>query len=171
MVSEHQVCLLLGSNIQPERNLPLALHQLQDQLTILLISDVWETHSVGSAGPNFLNAALLAKTPLEQKTLKIQVLTPLEVKMGRVRSADKNAPRPIDLDIILFDGRILDPTLWHFAHRAVPVAEIQPDIHSETGVSLKEVAEKFVSGGSIQLRTDVVFNKRRQPRSPPNWGR
>ncbi|HEX7540792.1 MAG TPA: 2-amino-4-hydroxy-6-hydroxymethyldihydropteridine diphosphokinase [Anaerolineales bacterium] len=162
MVSVHQACLLLGSNNQPERNLPLAIDQLQNQLTILRISGVWETPPVGSMGPNFLNAALLAQTPLEQKTLKFQILTPLEAKMGRVRSADKNAPRPIDLDIILFDGLILDPTLWHFAHRAVPVAEIQPDICSEAGETLKDVAAKFMSEGSIRLRPDVVLlNSRR----------
>jgi 2-amino-4-hydroxy-6-hydroxymethyldihydropteridine diphosphokinase len=151
MVSEHQVCLLLGSNIQPERNLPLAIDLLQNQLTILQISCVWETSPVGSTGPNFLNAALLAQTPLEQKTLKLQILTPLEAKMGRVRSADKNAPRPIDLDIILFDGLVLDPSFWLFAHRAVPVAEIQPDIRSEAGETLKEIGAKFVSAGSIRF--------------------
>ena len=153
----HQVCLLLGSNIQPERNLPLAIDQLQNHLTILLISHVWETSPVGSAGPNFLNAALLAQTPLNQKKLKLQIITPLEAEMGRVRSADKNAPRPIDLDIILFDGQILDPTLWLFAHRAVPMAEIQPDILSEAGETLKEAAEKFMAEGSIRLRPEVVL--------------
>ena len=153
----HQVCLLLGSNIQPEQNLPLAIDQLQNHLTILRISSVWETSPVGSTGPNFLNAALLAQTPLNQKKLKLQIITPLEAEMGRVRSADKNAPRPIDLDIILFDGQILDPTLWLFAHRAVHMAEIQPDILSEAGETLKEVAEKFMVEGSIRLRHDVVL--------------
>ena len=157
MVSQHQVCLLLGSNIQPERNLPLAIHKLQDQLTILRISSVWETPPVGSAGPCFLNAALLAQTPQDQKTLKIQILTPLEAKMGRVRSVDKNAPRPIDLDIILFDEMIIDTTIWLFAHRAVPVAEIQPDIRSEAGETLKEAAARFMSEGSIRLRPEVVL--------------
>lgn len=156
-VSEHQTCLLLGSNIQPERNLPLATNELQKALTILRISSIWETPAVGSAGPNFLNAALLAQTPLEQKALKLQILLPLEAKMGRVRSADKNEARPIDLDIILFDGMILDPTLWQFAHRAVPVAEIQPELRSEAGETLREAAAKFVSAGSIRIRTDVVL--------------
>ena len=157
MVSEHQTCLLLGSNIQPERNLPLAIDLLQNRLTILRISSVWETPPVGSVGSSFLNAALLAQTPLEQNTLKLQILTPLEAKMGRVRSADKNAPRPIDLDIILFDGLVLDPTIWLFAHRAVPMAEIQPDIRSEAGETLKKVAAKFLAEGSIRLRPDVVL--------------
>lgn len=162
MVSEHQICLLLGSNIQPEHNLPRAIDLLQIQLTILRISSVWETSPVGSVGPNFLNASLLAQTPLEQSTLKLQILTPLEAKMGRVRSADKNASRPIDLDIILYDGLILDPTLWLFAHRAVPVAEIQPDIRSEAGETLQEAAAKFISEGSIRLRPDVVLLNNRK---------
>jgi 7,8-dihydro-6-hydroxymethylpterin-pyrophosphokinase len=77
--------------------------------------------------------------------------------MGRLRSADKNAMRSIDLDIILFDRRLLDPMLWHFAHRAVPVAEIQPDIRSEAGETLKETAAKFMSKGFIRLRQDVIL--------------
>jgi 2-amino-4-hydroxy-6-hydroxymethyldihydropteridine diphosphokinase len=159
MGSEHQACLLLGSNIQPEHNLPLAISGLKDHLSILRISRVWETPSVGSAGPNFLNAAILARTPLDQNTLKSDILTPLEARLGRVRSVDKNAPRPIDLDIILFDGQVLDPALWHFAHRAVPVADIFPELRSDTGETLKVIAEKFTAEGSIRLRADVVLGK------------
>ncbi len=108
MAAEHQVCLLLGSNIQPELNLPLAVATLRRQLSILQVSRVWESPPEGAGGPNFLNAALLARTPHDQVILKSEILTPLEARMGRVRSADKNAPRPIDLDIILFDGQIMD---------------------------------------------------------------
>jgi 2-amino-4-hydroxy-6-hydroxymethyldihydropteridine diphosphokinase len=162
MVSEHQACLLLGSNIQPESNLPNAIDLLQNRLTILRISSVWETTPVGSVGPNFLNAALLAQTPMDQNTLKLYILIPLETQMGRLRSADKNAARPIDLDIILFDRLILDPTLWHFAHRAVPVAEIQPDMRSEAGETLKEAAAKFMSEGFIRLRSDIVLLNNQQ---------
>jgi 2-amino-4-hydroxy-6-hydroxymethyldihydropteridine diphosphokinase len=166
-VIEHQVCLLLGSNIQPERNIPLAIDQLQNHLSILQISSVWETCAVGSAGPNFLNAALLARTPLGQTALKLQILNPLEAKMGRLRSADKNAARPIDLDIILFDRLILDPTLWQFAHRAVPVSEIQPDIRKEAGGTLKEAAAQFISSGSIWLRSDVIIQNNWQSNQEP----
>ena len=55
---EHQVCLLLGSNIRPEYNLPIAIALLQNQMTILRMSHAWETPPVFSTGPNFLNAAL-----------------------------------------------------------------------------------------------------------------
>jgi len=157
MFAKHQVGLLLGSNIRPEFNLPLAVERLQNYLTILRVSSVWETPAVGSIGPNFLNAALLAQTALDQTALKMELLTPLEEQLGRLRSADKNAARTIDLDIILFDGLILDPTLWHFAHLVVPVSEILPDIRSEAGETLKEAAAKFISSGSIRLRPDVLL--------------
>jgi 2-amino-4-hydroxy-6-hydroxymethyldihydropteridine diphosphokinase len=156
-ICEHQVGLLLGSNNQPEHNLPLAVVHLQETLTILRVSSVWETPPVGTSGPNFLNAAVLLQTPLEQKALKLQVLTPLEEKMGRRRSADKYAARPIDLDIIIFDGQVLDSSLWNFAHRAVPMAEIQPDIRSEDGKTLQETAAQFLAEESIRLRPDVVI--------------
>jgi 7,8-dihydro-6-hydroxymethylpterin-pyrophosphokinase len=68
-----------------------------------------------------------------------------------------NAARPIDLDIILFDGQIMDPTLWQFAHRAVPMAEIRPEIRSEDGRMLQEAAAKFLAEGSIRLGPDVVI--------------
>jgi 2-amino-4-hydroxy-6-hydroxymethyldihydropteridine diphosphokinase len=154
---EHQACLLLGSNIQPEQNLTRAVVLLQKQVTILQVSSVWETSSVGSGGPNFLNAAICVLTPLEAYALKEQVLRPLEAQMGRVRSANKNAPRTIDLDIIIFDGQLLDPTLWLYAHRAVPVAEVLPDYQFETGEYLKDAALHLVKATPIRLRSDVTI--------------
>ena len=155
--SEHRVCLLLGSNIQPETNLPRAVSLLQAEVTILQASAVWETLSVGSGGPNFLNAALLVTTSLAALALKQQVLRPLEARLGRVRTADKNAARPIDLDIILYDGQLLDPALWQHAHRAVPVAELMPELRSGMGETLKEVASRLAIATEICLRSDVVI--------------
>ena len=153
----HQACLLLGSNIQPEINLPRAVSQLQSQVEVLRASSVWETPSVGSGGPNFLNAALLIATSIEALALKEQVLRPLEARMGRVRTADKNAPRTIDLDIILFDGRLLDPSLWLHAHRAVPVAELMPNYRSETGETLSQAASRLAHSTDIRMRADVTI--------------
>jgi 2-amino-4-hydroxy-6-hydroxymethyldihydropteridine diphosphokinase len=159
----HQACLLLGSNIQPERNLPQAVHLLQQDLAILQVSSVWETPAVGSTGPDFLNAALLAETSLDEKTLKDKILRPLETRLGRIRSADKNAPRTIDLDLIIFDGRLLDPTLWRYAHRAVPVAEVLPGFTDNGGKNLRDAAAQLASSSSIRLRPDVSIHPHLQP--------
>ncbi len=57
--------------------------------------------------PNFLNAAVLIETDLTAAELKEQVLQVIERELGRVRTADKNAPRTIDLDIALFGDQVL----------------------------------------------------------------
>jgi len=154
----HRVCLLLGSNIQPEKNIPLVVNLLQKRVTVLQASSAWESQAVGSDGPNILNAALLVLTTLDTDNLKEQVLRPLEAQLGRVRTKDKNAPRTIDLDIILVDKLLLDPNLWRYAHRAVPVAEILPGYQSGTGEYLKDVASRLAHETPIWVRKDVSIH-------------
>jgi 2-amino-4-hydroxy-6-hydroxymethyldihydropteridine diphosphokinase len=153
----YQVCLLLGSNIRPEYNLPLAVGLLRKCLTVLQVSSVWESTAVGSNGPNFLNAALLGVSHLDATALKQEVLLPMETLLGRVRTTDKNSPRPIDLDIIFFDQQLLDPTLGQYAHRAVPVSEVLPEVATESEQPLKDVAAKLVCTEPVRLRQDVVL--------------
>lgn len=151
----HQACLLIGSNIEPELNIPRAVNLLQEQLTILKVSSVWESASVDCCYPDYLNMALSVLTSMDAKQLKAQILRPLEAQMGRVRTADKNASRPIDFDIIIFDGTLLDPNLWQHAHRAVPVAELFPDYLSNDGDSLEDVAMHLAQVTPLQLRKDI----------------
>jgi 2-amino-4-hydroxy-6-hydroxymethyldihydropteridine diphosphokinase len=153
----HQVCLLLGSNIRPEYNLPLAVARLRQDLIVLRISSVWESAPVGGKGSNYLNAALLAISQIDAGVLKQKILLPLEVLMGRKRTTDKNFPRPIDLDIIFFDQELMDPTLWLYAHRAVPVSEILPDYLSELGRPLKEAAARLNASNPLRMRKDVLL--------------
>jgi 2-amino-4-hydroxy-6-hydroxymethyldihydropteridine diphosphokinase len=155
----HQACLLLGSNIQPGKNIALAIKLLRQSVTVMRSSSVWETQAVGSVGPDFLNLALLITTALEAGELKEKVLRPLETQLGRVRSADKNAPRPIDLDIIIFDDQLLDPNLWIYAHRAVPVAEILPDYRSAHGDTLQEIASELAKSTPLRLKPDVLVGR------------
>jgi 2-amino-4-hydroxy-6-hydroxymethyldihydropteridine diphosphokinase len=154
----HQACLLLGSNIEPKQNIPLTVHLLRQKLTILQVSSIWESASVDCCYPDFLNMAVLVSTTLDAPQLKEQVLRPLEVQMGRVRTEDKNASRPIDLDIILFDGKLLDPDLWQHVHLATPVAELFPDFRSETGECLKDAANRLAQSTPIQIRTDISIS-------------
>lgn len=155
-MQEHQLCLLLGSNIEPEKNLALAAGLLHSQVKIDRGSSVWETPAVGSAGPDFLNMALLVTTPLDAVTFKKKVIRPVEKQLGRVRSTDKNAPRTIDIDIIFFDNQLLDANLWRFAHRAVPVAEVLPDFRSTQGELLKDIADNLAATTQIRLKSDVL---------------
>lgn len=154
----HQVCILLGSNILPERHIPEAVAHLGQRLTIARVSSIWESKAVGSPGPDYLNAALLVYTQLHPYQLKIEVLRPLEAQMGRIRSANKNAPRPIDLDVVVFDGRPTDPGLWKYAHMAVPVAELLPEITHPSGkASLSETARALGQKTVITHRAELTL--------------
>lgn len=153
---DHQACLLLGSNIEPEKNLALGIGLLRQKVKVIKLSSVWETSPVGCKGPDFLNLAVLITTLQEEADLKENLLRPLEAQLGRVRNADKNASRPIDIDIILFDGRQVDTNLFRYAHRAVPVAEILPDYRSERGDILKKVASRLAKTTLIRLKPDIL---------------
>ena len=156
-MAKHQVCILLGSNIEPMVNIPMAVQLLAEKLTVLGASSVWESESVEFGYPDYLNLAVLVSGSLGLDELKNQVLHPLESRMGRVRTEDKNAARTIDLDIILCDGMVIDDTLWQHAHRAVPVAELFPGLLSPAGESLRQVAEQLARSTPIMLRNDVII--------------
>jgi 7,8-dihydro-6-hydroxymethylpterin-pyrophosphokinase len=113
---------------------------------------------VGSSSPDFLILVVLITTPLKASELKAQILRPLEKQLGRVRSANKNAPRTFDADIILFDDRLLDQNLWRYAYRAVPMAEILPDYRSNQGDILKDVASELAKTTLIHIRQDVLID-------------
>lgn len=159
--------LSLGSNIEPEANLRAAVELLATQTNLRVISSVWETRPLGLADqPNFLNAAAAVETDLTAEQLKQQVLTSIEQRLGRVRQADKNAPRPIDLDIVLFNQEIFELGQRHIPDReiverpfvAIPLAEIAPHYkHPELGQTLAEIARIFaIKTEAMSLRPDVT---------------
>jgi 2-amino-4-hydroxy-6-hydroxymethyldihydropteridine diphosphokinase len=157
-VEFHQVCIGLGSNIDPEENLLRSVGHLSRSVNILARSSVWETIAVGSPGPNFLNAVVLASTHLIAPDLITQVLRPIEAKLGRVRTTDRNYPRTIDLDILIYDREVLDPEIWERAHKCVPLAEVLHDYaHPITGETLSSIASRLAQCTSIRLRHDLVL--------------
>lgn len=152
-----QMVLLLGSNIQPQHNLPKAVALLSERFGILAISSVWESAAIGSNGPDFLNAAILLESNLTPQTMKDFVLRPLEASLGRVRFRDKNAPRTIDLDVVIWGERTWDADIWRHAHASVPVAELLPDFHANPGgPSLQQVAQQLQAESEIRLRPEIT---------------
>jgi 2-amino-4-hydroxy-6-hydroxymethyldihydropteridine diphosphokinase len=122
----HQVVIGLGSNISPAENLKSSLYLLGRLVPIEAVSGVWQTPAVGSPGPDFLNAAALISTQLAIAEFRNEILRPIENLLGRVRTRDPNSPRTIDLDILIYDGQMIDQELWKYAHMSLPVAEILP---------------------------------------------
>ena len=140
----HQVYLSLGSNVQPEVNLFKAIDLLHGYGEILKVSNAWESEAVGSDGPNYLNACVLFLTTLLYAELKEQVIQPIEAELGRRRSKDKNAPRTIDIDIVLFDDKLCNDKFWRQAFVVVPLEEIYPECQNPvTQESIVETATRL----------------------------
>ncbi|MBI3959982.1 MAG: 2-amino-4-hydroxy-6-hydroxymethyldihydropteridine diphosphokinase [Chloroflexi bacterium] len=155
----HRALILLGSNMDRKRNIPLALEKLANHSSLRLdaTSSIYESAAVGGSGaqPLFSNGAALVETKLDPAALR-QTLRSIEAALGRVRSADKYAPRPIDLDIVLFDNfvgevegsPIPDPDLLRFAHVAAPCAEIAPEwMHPTSAETLQIISARIGSAG------------------------
>ncbi len=161
--------LSLGSNIDPETNLPAAVRELQRFGRIAAVSQVWETEPVGFADqPNFLNAALLLETALSPEELQFEVVVEVETVLGRIRDPhNKNAPRTIDIDLALFNRDVLEleqrqipePNILNRAFVAIPLSELDPDyLHPLENRTLAEIATEFENERpSMQLRVDVIL--------------
>jgi 2-amino-4-hydroxy-6-hydroxymethyldihydropteridine diphosphokinase len=153
----HQLVVLLGSNIAPELNLPRAVEMLREPLGIQSVSNVWETSAIGSDGPDFLNAAILFESQFSPQVIKQNILRPAEAALGRVRTSDKNAPRTIDLDVVVWGPHTLDKDIWQYAHAAVPVAELVPDLRRHPFRDpLIQVARKLHQQTRIVLRSEIA---------------
>jgi 2-amino-4-hydroxy-6-hydroxymethyldihydropteridine diphosphokinase len=150
-----EVIILLGSNIHPQLNIREGARLLAGRLSFLRSSSVWKTSAVGSSGPDFYNAAVLCSTTLHAKNLKYEVLRPIEKQLGRVRSADKFADRTIDLDIVIFNNKVLEPQLWVTDFIILPVAQIFPNLlQPGTNKSILELAEEIKEKSAALLLTD-----------------
>lgn len=119
----------LGSNIRGPVYLPRAVAALAQMARVARLSQVYETPPVGTAGPPFLNAAVLLALDLPAEDLRAR-LRAIEARLGRVRGADPNAPRTLDLDALLYrtpDGAealVLNRREMGYAHAVVPAAEV-----------------------------------------------
>ena len=145
----------MGSNQEPERHLPRAARMLGERAEVLAASSAWATTPVGPPGQlAFVNAAVLLRTTLPPERVKPELLRPIEAALGRVRTADRFAPRPIDLDLVAYGDEVLrsaglevpDPDLLRHAHVALPASEVAPDwLHPQTGEPPRAIADGLVA--------------------------
>lgn len=155
----HRMYLSLGSNIGACVHLPKAVQGLREIGKVEALSSVWETESVGFDGPNFLNACVSFLTPLGPVEFKEKIIRPIEADLGRVRSSEKNAPRTIDIDIVLYDDQPLNTEFWEYAFVIVPLAELIPDfVHPTKGEILLEAAQQAQGQVWMRKREDVVIS-------------
>ncbi|MFO1379519.1 MAG: 2-amino-4-hydroxy-6-hydroxymethyldihydropteridine diphosphokinase [Chitinivorax sp.] len=137
-LATHRAYIGLGSNLeQPQQQVSAAMLALGDmpQTRLLVRSSLYHSAPVGYADqPDFVNAAALIETALAPQAL-LQALLVLEQQFGRVRTF-LNAPRTLDLDILLYDDLLIadtnlvvpHPRMHERAFVLLPLAELAADL-------------------------------------------
>ena len=128
--------IALGANLGNAR--AAVLQAMQDlgslpQTTLLRTSSLYRSAPVDASGPDFINAVAEISTTLSPQAL-LTALQVLELGAGRQRPY-RNAPRTLDLDILLYDALVLDsptlviphPRMLSRAFVLLPLAEIAPE--------------------------------------------
>jgi len=125
----------LGANVGNRReNLSMAVRLIGERCAVVSVSSLYRSEAVvleGQApGPDYLNAACEVTTDLSPQEL-LRFAKRIEHDIGR-RPAGRWAPRPIDVDILLYDDAVIDtpeltvphPCLAERSFVIVPLAEL-----------------------------------------------
>ncbi len=127
----------LGANLgEPVRALKGALRAMSEAgIELLACSSFYRTEPIDSSGPDYVNAVAKVSTNLSADDLLRRLLA-IEKEFGRIRPAGvHNAPRTLDLDLLLYEENVLQtpfltlphPRMHERAFVLVPLAEISPE--------------------------------------------
>ena len=132
------VYLGLGSNLGDRRaTIEAALRRLSElpRTQVVAVSTIIETEPVGVTDqPRFLNAVARLETEATPLEL-LSELQAIEAELGRVRT-QRWGPRTIDLDILLYDGVVVEEEVLTIPHLRMaerrfvlaPLAELAPEV-------------------------------------------
>ena len=118
----------LGSNIRPKFHIDQACALLSQKFKILVTSQFVVTKPIGySHQPDFLNGAVLLETELDYQKFYLE-LKQLEAVLGRKREKNPLGPRTIDLDIIVWNHKIVDQDFYQRDFIKKSVLELLPNL-------------------------------------------
>jgi len=161
----------IGSNLGERRNnLQGAVDTLADtpEVWVTGVSPVYETVPVDApeGSKDFLNAVVLLDTTLAARTLLERALA-VESAYGREREGEPNAPRTLDVDLIVVGDRRADeedlvlphPRAAERAFVLVPWLDLEPDAEIPGVGPIAELVEKTGRDG-VTVREDIELEYR-----------
>ena len=133
-------------------------------------SSLYRTAPVDSSGPDYINAVAEVATLLTAPGLLL-ALQQIEQVAGRERPY-QNAPRTLDLDLLLFGAATIDsphltvphPRMWDRAFVLVPLAEIAPSVVPQAALAaVQDQSIEVAAAGSTASSQQVIVCKVRSP--------
>jgi 2-amino-4-hydroxy-6-hydroxymethyldihydropteridine diphosphokinase len=129
-------------------------------------SSVYETAPQGEVldQADFLNACLRVRTELEPDQL-LDACKAVERELGRDPGGVRHGPRPIDVDVLLLDGRVHSSERLTLPHPEVTSRRfvLEPLLELDPGLALPD-------GTPLSERLDAVADQRVEKVAPPGWG-
>ena len=123
-MNNHECIIGIGSNIEPEQNIAAALFYLRQEHEFIAVSSFVKTAPIGITDqPDFVNGAAKVMTEMEMAEFQ-NYLKRVEDRLKRDRTAPKFGPRTIDLDIVKWDGEIIDRDYYSRSFLKTAVDEI-----------------------------------------------
>ena len=124
----NQAIIAVGSNIDPDTNIAKAREILARDFEVIAETDFVSTKPVGyTQQPDFLNGAVFVRTDLKLEPLR-QHLKRIEDTIGRRRGVLTFGPRTVDLDIVVWNGKLLDPDFYEREYLKKAVLELDPGL-------------------------------------------
>jgi len=124
----NQAVIAVGSNIDPENNIKKASVLLDQNQNLLKKSAFTKTEPIQyEKQPDFMNGAFLIETESHIDDL-VAWLKSVEKQLGRIPSKNKYGPRPIDLDVVVWNGKIISDDFYERDFVKNAVLELLPSI-------------------------------------------
>jgi len=169
----NHVYILIGSNVEPQRNIPRTLEVLKQWFNIVAISPIYESAAVGGTLDDapYWNMAI----QVESYTILLLLrrnLRSLEHQLGRRRfdlEGERLKTVIVDLDILLYNNEVNrsvieplpHPDLLEHAYAAVPLADLAPHVpHPVTGEPMGEIAQRLREGVTLRRIDPPVLVER-----------
>ena len=159
------VYLGLGSNIDPMRNLRIGIEELRRCFGKLELSRVYRNKAVGFAGADFLNLVAGLDTDASPAQIEAEIER-IHKLVGRHRSEEKLASRPLDIDLLLYDDlvqveprpRVPRADVLEYSFVLRPLAEIAPEfVHPVTGKTIEQHWREFDATSQPLAPVDLVL--------------
>jgi 2-amino-4-hydroxy-6-hydroxymethyldihydropteridine diphosphokinase len=160
---EERVYIAMGSNLgDREANLAAALEALRatQGVEVVAVSPLYETDPVGPPPQGaYLNGAVELATSLTPAAL-LERLLAIEASRGRTRGPDRNAPRTLDLDLLLYGDRKLTGPGLVVPHPRIerpfvrePLSALAPHLfHPVIGETVGELARRVRDPAAVRRR-------------------
>ena len=127
-MTRNQAVIGLGSNIEPEKYIPLARQALKDEFGLIASASDLRTQAVARPeDSDFINSAVLIQTSISRESL-VRRLKHIEWEVGRKKSRDSYAARIIDLDLLLWNQELEDADILSRVFLQDSIEELLPGI-------------------------------------------